>query len=863
MKKIIYLIAFFAVGLSYAQDYTPTIKSHLQQNLKSNGLKSQDVSELSISSKSFSKSMGIENVYVDQTYKGIKIFNSSSSFAVKNGVVLKSALSFTHDLASKVNSISPSLSADMAIRKAASALGIKSPAGLNLLETKGKHSFVYSNGDISLENIPVELVFQTLENGKLALAWDLSIYQKNAEHYYSVRIDASTGQLLDTHDWVVSCDFGEGHAAHIETASSNESVLVRQDNYTNTSSMAGVPSYKVLALPTESPNHGPHVMVTNPADPVASPFGWHDTNGVEGPEHTITRGNNVYAKEDRAGNNSSGYAPDGGPDLNFDFDFSLDTAPVNVMDAAIVNLFYMNNMMHDIWYKYGFDEESGNFQVNNYGKGGNQGDPVFADALDGSGTNNANFATPPDGNSPRMQMFLWDASGPAGKPLKINGGPLGGEYAGATSSFGDPLPAVADAITADLVLVLDGGTDPYDGCQVITNAAAINGKIAVVKRGDCEFGVKVLAAENAGAIAVIVVNNAPGAPTPMGPGAVGDAVTIPSIMISQTDGNNIITALIAGDTVNGSLHEAGPFQLDGDFDNGIVAHEYGHGISIRLTGGRFNVGCLQNQEQMGEGWSDWFGLMLTLKDSDVGADRRGIGTFVLGQPTTGKGIRRFPYSTDMSINPETYNSIKSAAVPHGVGAVWAGMLWEMTWDLIEEYGFDSDLQNGTGGNNIAMQLVIDGLKLQGCSPGFVDGRDAILEADEIANGGANKCLIWTAFAKRGLGLSATQGSSNNKSDGVEAFDVPADCTLGVNDNKSSSNFTIYPNPSNGEINIQTKVDAGAADISIMDMNGRKVFAQKVNLHTSASINASSLDAGVYIMKIAGNGYEQTTKLIIN
>ena len=95
----------------------------------------------------------------------------------------------------------------------------------------------------------------------------------------------------------------------------------------------------------------------------------------------------------------------------------------------------------------------------------------------------------------------------------------------------------------------------------------------------------------------------------------------------------------------------------------------------------------------------------------------------------------------------------------------------MTWLLIDEYGFDPDLYNGTGGNNIAIQLVMDGMKLQSCSPGFVDGRDAILEADELANDGANRCLIWDAFSNRGLGYSADQGNSFNRADQVEAFDL--------------------------------------------------------------------------------------------
>ena len=79
-------------------------------------------------------------------------------------------------------------------------------------------------------------------------------------------------------------------------------------------------------------------------------------------------------------------------------------------------------------------------------------------------------------------------------------------------------------------------------------------------------------------------------------------------------------------------------------------------------------------------------------------------------------------------------------------------------------------------HNLALQLVMDGLKFQVCRPGFVDGRNAILAADVALTGGANACEIWRGFSKRGLGLSANQGSSNNRSDGVEAFDLPASCT---------------------------------------------------------------------------------------
>ena len=181
---------------------------------------------------------------------------------------------------------------------------------------------------------------------------------------------------------------------------------------------------------------------------------------------------------------------------------------------------------------------------------------------------------------------------------------------------------------------------------------------------------------------------------------------------------------------------------------------------------------------MGEGWSDWIALAFTHDPNRSVQRTRGLGPYIRFTGVDGPGIRPTPYSTDMTINPTTYDDIRTLAIPHGVGYAWATMLWEVYWNLIDKHGFNPNVYESwdTGGNNLAIQLVMDGMKLQSCRPGFVNGRDAILQADQVLTGGANQCAIWKGFAKRGLGFSASQGpSSDDVTDGVEAFDQPPLC----------------------------------------------------------------------------------------
>lgn len=871
MKKTLLLLVlgFLSVNL-LAQVPTAKIQDYLDKNKDVYGLNSDDVSNWIVEGTASSKATGITNYYLSQTFQGVEVYNTTSNVWYKNDEVLNIRMQFISDLASKVNSIYPNIDVLAALNNAHLQLE-ESAVAHEIIESLPGNKFIVSNGNLE-DNVNAKLVFQPIEN-QLKLAWHFEFYSQDYKHLWSVRIDALNGDLLEKFDGVLTCNFGDdNHKSH----NHNNFFFTKKGFKENVANALEIQSgsYRVYPYYIESPNHGSRELIANPHDVTASPYGWHDINAVDGADYTITRGNNVHAQDDTDGNNGTGTSPDGGASLMFDYAYpGTAVAADTYLDAATTNLFYMNNIMHDVWYHYGFDEPNGNFQQNNYGNGGTTsffGDYVQADAQDGSGTNNANFSTPSDGTRPRMQMYLWDV-GPVPRNLVVNSPvAIAGEYYVADNVF-DPGHVdlfASPGTTTDLVLYEDATTDITDACEVAVNAAEIAGKIVILRRGSCNFTVKVVNAQNAGAIAVIVVNNDAANPDQyVGMSGTDASITIPAVFVTYNIGEAIIAAM-GSDTVNVTLrNEPVTFvNSDGDFDNVVIAHEYGHGISTRLTGGP-STSCLNNEEQMGEGWSDFFGLMMQMKAGDQPEDVRGIGTFVVSQPTNGTGIRTYPYSTDMGINPFTFADSNTEVVPHGVGSVWATMLWDLAWAYVDKYGYDSDIYNGTGGNNKVMQLVLDGLKLQGCSPTFVSGRDALIAADQATTGGEDYCLIWETFARRGLGQNASSGSANSSTDQVEDFTVPPagpNCVLAANYFDNSELIKVYPNPSNGMLNLRVNNYSGALTIEMFDLNGRKVLSnQDVNFSIEKQLNISSLQAGVYLLKLTGNDLSYTQKVIKN
>ncbi|HEX9951753.1 MAG TPA: M36 family metallopeptidase, partial [Rubricoccaceae bacterium] len=589
---------------------------------------------------------GVAHVYLRQQVGGVEVADANLNVTVgRDGRVAYATGAFRAGASAQAARArgTAALSADEAVQAAAAHVGAPAPAGLtpDLSRSGDVRGTVFAPGAFSLDPVTARLVYQPVEGpagtpGALRLAWETMFAPLDGDHYWVVRVDAQTGAELARFDLVDHDTWGALAEASPESAGpwrvGGEAPLAAAFP---AEEMAG--SYKVYAMPVESPSHAGsttadlRTTVANSDNAIASPFGWHDTDGAAGPEYTITRGNNAYAYTDTDSNDTpdAGSSPDGGASLTFAPTLDLTLAPSANRPASVVNLFYWTNVLHDVMYQYGFTEPAGSFQTNAYGRGGAGNDAALVEAQDGSGTDNANFVTPPDGWPGRMQMYTWT-----------------------------------------------GGTP----------------------------------------------------------------------------------------------------NRDSDFDAGIIAHEYGHGVSNRLTGGPSAVGCLTNSEAMSEGWSDYIGLMLTMRPGDTRATNRGLGTYLRFQPTTGVGNRPGPY-TATDANPYTYQDTRTGSTgvaPHGVGFVWATALWRMTWDLIDAHGFSPNIYDaaGTAGNQIALRLVTEAMKLQPCSPGFVDGRDAILAADNLLYGGVHRVTLWASFANRGLGYGATQGSTTLNSDNTEAFGLP-------------------------------------------------------------------------------------------
>ena len=653
----IYILACTILGLFSHVGMTQNSDVVVQRLLEAKDF-NVETTQFSITSEHISSTSKVHHIYYQQQWDGIKMKGTeSSAHFAPSGELLFENNRFVANVSEikksiKSKKLSPSQAVEVVINHWQYEL--KQPLTIIKDEKTLDHRVLISSSGVSQRDIPVKMVLVLDKEGTYRLAWDISILELDFEHWWNVQIDAETGEVLSQQNRIVNCTFGT-EESDSEAPDFNKNLVYIPNYEVEDSSNATICEncYEVFALPIQSPYFGERSIVESPWHPVASPFGWHDTDGQPDPESRFTEGNNIDAFE---ANDNFGFQPFGGDRLDFTgYPFNQFYSQTSQYEsAAITNLFYWGNVLHDVFYVYGFTESAGNFQQNNYGRGGKGEDLMRVQGQRNiTGNCGAFFGVTNDGESP--------------------------------------------------------------------------------------------------------------------------------IMVLGTCGNK-----------------------DGSYDNVVNAHEYGHGITSRLVGGSFTIDCLDNDEQMTEGWCDWFGTILTIQPGDLGEDKRQIGNYYFNKAIDRNGVRRYPYTTNLNINPHTYGSIAHSQIPHGVGSVWANMLWEMTWELIDAHGFDPDVYNFTGdasqdaGNVVALALVMEALKFTRCQPGFVNARDAILQADRAIYNGFNQCFIWNAFAKRGLGIYANEGNSDNNRDGSENFQGYIDhAVLELSENKFCFENGIVPNLTGG------------------------------------------------------------------
>ena len=520
---------------------------------------------------------------------------------------------------------------------------------------------VFGDGDWATT---AEKMYFPVESGVARAAWRVLIWEKIGAFY--VIVDAETGEML----WRKNITEDQTQAATFSVYTNSNAMINVAKNPFPLNPGAVNPTFGTQGAAINRTNI---TRVGNEAPYAFNNKGWISDGGTD------TDGNAVEAGIDRDGTDgidASGRAA-GGANRTFVFDYAPGNPNTNSGDApvpatqtypisayqsgAVTQLFYICNWFHDETYRLGFTEAAGNFQADNFGRGGVGNDRVSAEAQDSSGVNNANFSPPADGSRGRMQMYLWSGPNP---------------------------------------------------------------------------------------------------------------------------------------------------DFDGDLDADIVVHEFAHGLSNRLHGN--SNGLNTNMARaMGEGWSDFYALSMLSQPNDpidgvypMGGYATYLGS---GGTFTGNnyyGIRRFPKAVMSSVgangkphNPLTFRQINppcnaeigtSSAIGsisafargsfgsstcdqvHAAGEVWSSALWEVRAKFIGRLGWET-------GNRRILQLVTDAMKISALNPTFLQARDALIAAAQASGTTADVDDVWSGFAIRGMGFSATitanGGGANNASVG-ESFDTP-------------------------------------------------------------------------------------------
>jgi hypothetical protein len=391
----------------------------------------------------------------------------------------------------------------------------------------------------------------------------------------------------------------------------------------------------------------------------------------------------------------------------------------------------------------------------------------------------------------------------------VNNGPLAGNYDALAAAFGGEF--TTDPITGDIVLMIDDDTtgDPNDVCDPLTNGSELTGNIAVARRGACAFTDKVIAAQNEGAIAVIVINNQPGGPIVMG--GENPDITIPALMIGDEDGEALLASLggLSFTVNNGPL--AGSYEA--------LAAAFGGEFTADLVTGD-TVLMVDND---------------TTGDPNDACDPLANGASLAGQVAIARrGACAF---TDKVISAQNEGAIAVIVINNQPGGpiVMGGENPDITIPalMIGDEDGEALLASLFGFNAVTF---------------YTAPNETASETDlELVDWFDNQCLPGTSAS---IPTVAGQAYYVFVANHAGTTDIVIDGTnLGVEDS-TIEGFVYYPNPTESALNLRAQDNIER--VAIYNMLGQKVLDQNVNAITS-QLDLSDLATGTYILQVSVNG----------
>ncbi len=249
---------------------------------------------------------------------------------------------------------------------------------------------------------------------------------------------------------------------------------------------------------------------------------------------------------------------------------------------------------------------------------------------------------------------------------------------------------------------------------------------------------------------------------------------------------------------------------DGGLDMGIVGHEYTHAISNRMVGGPDEGLTSEQGGAMGESWGDLTaGEFQFSHGYSNGGNTWAVGAYATGNLKT--AIRDYAINHN-PLNYSDYGFDTTGPEVHADGEIWNGTQWEVRQALVNKYNkkfpYSShklQLECAQGsqikgvlrpykcpGNRRWIQLVFDAFLLQQGATTMLDARDAMIAADQLRFGGHNRKVLWDAFARRGMGVSA------KAKDGEDTDPRPSFKSVGGN--RANTKVT-FKTPGSGKIYV--------------------------------------------------------------